>query len=110
MRLYWTSKSIPEMEGLDKARRKLAWSYAYRKSLLHWQTYVALILCGVCSAMPAFFGYRELVFTAIGGGVAGLIFGQVSTHISRQYITEWKTKVENWKNTSCVTEIPPTNY
>lgn len=95
MRLYWTINSIPELRSLPKRERKQVWRRCYNKILRHWQTWVALALCGICSGAGGALGrlafvdsYLILVCIAAGGGIGGFIFSQVAIHVAIPYIRE----------------------
>ena len=107
VRFYWARKSKPELKGLDSNGRKLAWSYVYRRCYRHWQTYVGLVLCGIISAVPSYLAFRDFLHAAIGGGIGGLIFGQIVSHLSRPYLAQWKDEVLNWCDYSNVHGTPP---
>ncbi len=96
MKLYWTLKSIPELQELDKSDRKEAWRFAYKKCFRHWQTYLGLAICGLCAGLGSSISDGSIWGSALGGGLGGFIYGQITTSVSRKYLYQWKN--ENMTN------------
>lgn len=88
MKIYWSYRSIPEMEGLSKEQRKAAWRFAFGKTFWHWPLYFGLALCGLLPATGSYiFGMPG---AAIGGALGGAVFGQITGVIARPYIAAYK--------------------
>jgi hypothetical protein len=43
MQIYWTNKSIPELQDLEPPQRRAAWRACCLRSFRHWQTWVAFV-------------------------------------------------------------------
>ena len=91
MPIYWSLKQIPELAGLSAEERSVAWRRASMKTFRHWQTWVALVACGLCGAAGSMVGGHlgsSLLGAAVGGGIGGFLFGQVATSIARKHYRE----------------------
>jgi len=90
LRLYWTTKSIPELQSLPKDQRKAAWKYAYPKTFKRWEVWIGLLICGLCAAFGRTIGREigssSILGAGIGGGIGGFIFSQFVCHHSRPYL------------------------
>ena len=93
MKIYWTSKSIPEFKGLNKQTKAKAWNYAYKMSFKHTGTYIGLILCGLCGGIGSYIGSEieisRWIVAGIGGCVGGFIYSQIKINICRPYINQY---------------------
>ena len=88
MPIYWSLKSIPELSNLPSNARVRVWQRVYRKTFLHWQTWLGLIACGICAGIGSYLGGivgSSLAGAAIGGGIGGFVFSQASIHVARRY-------------------------
>ncbi len=100
MKIYWLLKSIPELAEMPKKERKAIWRRCYWKVFRHWQTCLALIVCGACAGLGVILGQMWVgnyivgaaVGGAVGGGIGGFIFAQVATAMARHYIREYLKK------------------
>jgi len=106
MKIYWNWNSIPELKGCSKESRKAACRYAWKKSFWRWQGICILVIYSVISGLMIescrdIWRARGLFFvvpgSAIGGGILGVLYGQIMTHFSRPYMREYfeKEKVLN---------------
>ena len=89
MRLYWTIKSIPELQSLTKDQRKAAWGYAYPKTFKKWEVWIGFLICGLCGGFGSIIGRKigsPILGAGIGGGIGGFIFSQLICHFSRPYL------------------------
>jgi len=95
MRIYWSLNSVPELAALPKMERKRVWRTCYHRTFRHWQTWLALLFCGLCGGAGVQIGkfifedgWMMLVCAGICGGIGGFIFGQVATQIAIPYIRQ----------------------
>ena len=99
MRVYWTSKSIPELRGLNRKQRGRLWWRCYWKAYRHWQTWAGLIACGALAGLGVgigqVVGIGRIVGGAIGGGLGGFIFSQVLMETIRPHLREERERIEN---------------
>jgi hypothetical protein len=95
MRIYWSLSYLPELASLPKSERMRVWRSCHRKSFRHWQTWIALAVCGLCGVSGGPVG--GLIFTsagmillcvALGGAIGGAIYGHVATKMTAPYIRE----------------------
>jgi len=92
MKIYWSLKSVPELSGMSKKERKVIWRRCYLKTFRNWQTWVAFIACVVCAGIGNVWGQilgAEIISTAIGGGIGGLILGLVTAEMESRNIREY---------------------
>jgi hypothetical protein len=88
MQIYWTLKSIPELREVSMRERGCRWQRAYHKSLRHFQTWAALLLCACSGGVGAYYGQMlgsGMLGAMLGGGIGGFIFCQVSIAVSRKH-------------------------
>jgi len=80
---------IPELDSLSRTDRFQAWNYAYIRCFRHWETYLAVGVCGLFMGT----GYHLLdVFgSALGGGAGGIILSETLVWKGRRYVQEWLT-------------------
>ena len=86
MRIYWTLKSIPELQSVPKAERGRIWRRGYVKSFRHWQTWVGLLLAALCAGVGIAVG--GIWGGGIGGGFGGFLFSQIVIPVTRPYLEE----------------------
>ena len=89
MKIYWTLRSVPELQKLSKNERKEVWRHSSKKALLDAETLFAFVVCCGCIWLGGHFGEQ------IGGGEAeaiigvlagGFIYGQVAVYATRRHI------------------------
>ena len=92
MKIYWSTKSIPELANLDKKQAKQVWRQSSLKALRHWQTWVGILLSACTASAIAVTALKvslELSFSRdassfwfwlnlvgipiIGGSIAGVV-------------------------------------
>ena len=88
MNIYWTLKSIPEMELLTRDERRKAWSFSSIRTYKHWETWVGLVILMLITGLGS--SCLGTLGAVIGGGLGGFIYGNIISHKSRKYISEWK--------------------
>ena len=96
MRLYWTLNSIPEYTQVPEPERKRLWRDSYRRIWGHWQTWLALIVCGACAGIGSHFGH--ILGAMAGGGIGGFVLGQVTTHLTLGYFRQAVIDAERERN------------
>ena len=101
MKIYWLLKSIPELAEMPKKERKAIWRRCCWKVFRHWQTWLALIVCGACARLGVILGQMWVgnyivgaavggaVGAAVGGGIGGFVFAQVAIAMGRRHIREY---------------------
>ena len=114
MRIYWTLKSIPELDGLESSQRRKIWRACCLRPFRHWPAWVAFLSPFLLMSVGAIFGIwldgetwilfggaspeleklRFPVATAcltLGSGLAAsIIFGQVFSRIMRPYLRDYR--------------------
>lgn len=55
MKIYWTLKSIPELQRFGWRERGRISRRAYLKTFRHWQTWAGLGIIGLCAAISSEF-------------------------------------------------------
>lgn len=71
-------------------RRSIAQVLALQKPLFrHWETWVAIVLCGASAAAGACIGMvcfnRSVVPVLLGGGLGGYLYSRVARYVARRY-------------------------
>jgi hypothetical protein len=104
MAVYWRLQSIPELQDLSAAERRMVWRACAWNVFRHWQVWAALGVCGLIPAiggslifnLPTWFGFRTLPiwwhttsFT-IAAALGGAFFGQIATYYSRRYLRAFR--------------------
>jgi len=92
MPIYWTNNSIPELAELPIEERNAVWRSHYNLAFRHWQTWLGLLICGLCAVAGGFLGVAigsKYLGLAIGGGIGGFIFGQVLISQIRPYLRQY---------------------
>ena len=89
MRIYWSVNSMPELQSLPKAERGRVWRKAYGQSFRYWQTWVGVVLLGICAfiggAIGGHLGY-VIWGSVIGGGLGGFLFLQTLAPVIQRII------------------------
>lgn len=88
MQIYWTLKSVPELEDAPRPERGRRWNRAYHKSLRHALTWIALLLCALLGAIGAYLGQSlgsGIAGAMIGGAAGGFVFFQITTFVARKH-------------------------
>lgn len=88
MKIYWTLKSIPELRDASRSERRRRWRRVNRKAFNHITTWAALILCALCGGFGAYYGQiagSGVLGAALGGGIGGFMFSQVSIAVVRKH-------------------------
>ncbi|MDX2220028.1 MAG: hypothetical protein SF172_13485 [Burkholderiales bacterium] len=96
MQIYWTLKGIPELAHLPARSRLLAWQQVSWNSFRHWQTWMGLLLAGVCAGIGSHFGTLceyPVSGAALGGALGGFVFAQISISIVRRHYRDQLTAV-----------------
>jgi len=99
MKLYWSCKSIPELAGLPKQKRKEVWAACHRKILPRY-IWVACIIGAVCAPAGSIIGESYfgriggIIGAGIAGGIGGLIIWEVEVAVARPYIREYLSSHE----------------
>lgn len=105
MKFFWSIHAIPELAALPRAERWRLWRLATVRSRAHWQYWASLLLgglCGVCGFLLGCAGGATADVHAwdrllpglgalLGGGVGGLIHGQVVTRLVRRSLPRRET-------------------
>jgi hypothetical protein len=113
MQIYWSLKSIPELNGLERSKRGKVWRACCLRPFRHWQAWVislspfvvmfigAVLGLWIDGQMWVLFGRTspevgELRFPAatvglmLGAGFfASLVFGQIFSQIMRPYLRNY---------------------
>ena len=97
MKIYWTTRSIPELAEVPAGERELVRRTTFWRAFRHWQTWLALfsyyasVFVGI--SLGAHWGQgRLLPFLLIAGAVTGigwLVFAQVVIGYMRPYIRSY---------------------
>jgi len=98
MKIYWLLKSIPELAEMPKKERKAIWRRCCWKVFRHWQTWLALIVCGACAGLGNYI-VGAAVGGAVGGGIGGFVFAQVAIAMGRRHIREYLDSQQKTDNT-----------
>lgn len=69
MKVYWSPRSIPELENTSEERAREILKQASRRSRGHWPGFVGVVAGALCA------GAFALLFGAVGGGAFYGIFG-----------------------------------
>ncbi len=88
MQIYWTLKSVPELEDAPRRERGRRWQRAYHKTLRHGVTWMALLLCALLGAIGAYLGQSlgsGVAGAMIGGAAGGFVFFQITTFVARRH-------------------------
>ncbi len=96
MKIYWTSKSIPELADLPPAERRAQWRRCAWLSLRRWPVILTMLIGGACIGLAMYLtaitwpGLYILypIFAAGIGGVYGGVFGQVVACQVRRILQE----------------------
>lgn len=56
MKIYWSTKSVPELADLPKKDRMKIWRQCYLNVFQNWQTWLAIVVCGACGALGRILG------------------------------------------------------
>jgi hypothetical protein len=76
VKIYWSSRSIPELAGLDARQRQRAMHSVYWLTYRHWQTWAGIALWALPFAAGIRYGMAhdqpEVGFTV--GGLVGSVF------------------------------------
>ncbi len=87
MKLYWSSKDIPELAALSAEQQKQVWAVCYRNhAFKHWKTWLSV---GVLSALVTVGGRAGTVGVAIAGGIGAGVFSQTVTHVLRPHLRKY---------------------
>jgi hypothetical protein len=87
MKLYWSSKDIPELAPLSPRQRQQAWKVCYRNyAFKYWQTWVSI---GVLSTLVTVGLQVGTAGVAIAGGLGAGIFSQTVTHVLRPHFRNY---------------------
>ncbi|RFF31676.1 hypothetical protein [Wenzhouxiangella sediminis] len=88
MQIYWTLKSVPELEDAPRRERGRRWQRAYHKTLRHGVTWISLLLCALLGAIDAYLGQSlgsGIAGAMIGGAAGGFVFFQITTFVARKH-------------------------
>ncbi len=95
MKIYWTLKSIPELEGVSKSTIRKIWIRAYWKTYYHWQQWIMSSTIIIYSIYVTSEHAQTNTFIALIG-VLGIIillmWFQVSIALARPYIKQYINK------------------
>ncbi len=99
MKLYLTLKSIPELSNLPWRERIRVWNICARKTVKHWQVWVAYLVCIILICTAGITGNAieqnfpgthpfiiVLIISFLHFGTGGLIVTQIITVMARPYI------------------------
>jgi hypothetical protein len=87
VKIYWWG-DIPEIAALSPSQQGEAWRACYfQHGLKYWETWVSLVLTGFLAALGG--GIADWIGAAIGGGLGGLVFGQVLTNKLRPHLRDY---------------------
>ncbi|MEX0774243.1 MAG: hypothetical protein WD042_00875 [Phycisphaeraceae bacterium] len=109
MQRYWRRLSIPELTGLPRRERSRVWGMALRRSLLHWQVWLALLAYGVIKGSASYFianwanitwGHHTfkawLAFGLVGAPLAILLLlplWQTGCYYARKHVAEIRNRL-----------------
>jgi hypothetical protein len=55
----------------------------------HWETWVGLLLCGLCAGLGRYLGGKYFgqsnISAGVGGGIGALLFRGVTKYVDRRY-------------------------
>ncbi len=105
MQWYWRLQSIPELQDLTPAERRMAWRACAWRVVGHWQVWVILVLYVLIVDIGGSFIHEVLLWFGVAalpawwsaasywlaGGVNGVIVWQVMTHYIRPYLRAFRT-------------------
>ena len=104
MKIYWTLESVPELAALPKQERMRVWRWASKQIFKHWQTWVGLIVCGLCAGMGSQVGHAVgldssgYVGAGIGGGIGGFIYSQIAIRVALPYIRQEVARHQHYRD------------
>lgn len=59
------------------------------RHLRHWESYLAIVACGVLSGVGGYLGAKYFghpaIFAGIGGGMGGVLLGKVVRYVDLRY-------------------------
>ncbi len=91
MPIYWTLRAIPELAPLSRKERGRIWRLSYPKAYRHWQAWLGIAFAGICGgtgvSIGAAHGFSQ-VGAFLGGGIGGVICGQILMHMILPYIRQ----------------------
>jgi hypothetical protein len=116
MHIYWSRKSIPELAGLPRPQRRRAWRSSCWKAYRHWQVWLGLFVCFLCTVLGCAIGDSfisngpliindrfvwpsrvPLYIGALIGSVIGtFIFLQVLSREMRPYLRSYLHSEDHW--------------
>jgi hypothetical protein len=98
VKIYFTSRSIPELASLPEGEREAVWQRCHPKAWRHWQTWIAFFICMTSLASGFYVGVFAqpgdslswvntvlgalLIFVGSGG------FFPVHVAMTRRYISD----------------------
>jgi hypothetical protein len=111
MQIYWTTASLPEMQGLEPSKQNAIWRACWLRPFLHWQTWLAffgqfVFIFGGAAVGSLIDGWPQAfisgsiehlrlpIFAAIcfvlGGGIGAFIFSQIYVRVARPYLQAYR--------------------
>jgi hypothetical protein len=89
MKIYLTTKSIPELRDVSAAERRRRWSRAYWQSFRHPIAWIICSLCGLGGAIGVNYGEifgSNSIAAGLGAAIGGFLASIIHTaHIRRNY-------------------------
>jgi len=90
MSIYWSYKSLPELQALPAAERWEVWKKAIFEAYGHWQTWLVfpiayILVFPVSSWLGSTYGH-EFIGTTIGLLIASVISERIVFRITRSYL------------------------
>ncbi len=94
MKFYWTLKSLPELQGIDKRSALKIWRKAARRAMKDPKYWLAFLPAGVCAGIGSIIGGP--LGTGLGAGIgAGLstpfYFNAARPHVA-DVVAEWRSR------------------
>ena len=93
MKIYWTTKQIPEFKDLSKEDRKSAWKYAHKKIFSLKRAFLLMIpliiLIIVLQSTLGTTSLKRVIIAATLGGLYGFVYSNILTHKARPYLKEF---------------------
>lgn len=107
MNIYWSLNSIPGLQDLAPAHRARIWRKFYPQAFSHWQIWLSLLACGVCTCLGLYLGIIfsrnvsgtilgyvfAIILGSIGAGVGVSLFNQTVAAVLRPYFREYRAEV-----------------
>jgi hypothetical protein len=102
MKIYWTTKAIPELSSFSTQDAARIWRKVYPKAFWHWQTWIGIFILGLSGGIGTFilinaidkiknnsYAGLLLILTLIVAMISGVSYSSIVTEQLRPYIREY---------------------